>query len=230
MYDPRALLASVDTNPVLFLALGAFAMVFNYSFFAEAIRAGRRDKAFALPLTVSTAWFAHDISFVFRGGEWFGTYQHWYVELFWVALIPTSAFELLFIWQVWKYGKDEIFPSGTRAQYAWLLVGSVVAGLIIWYAAKEMLGDPIYIFTFGGVASLGVAYGIRRTATRGNATGQSALLWGAFTCMLITWYTAVFLFFGPVFQTPAQFLLEAFSIGGGAFLTVWTARLNGKLT
>lgn len=215
MYVASDLLSSVDSNPVLFIALGALAMVFNYTFFAEAIRAGRRDRVFVFPLMVSTLWFAHDLSFVLRGAEWFGTYGHWYVELFWVALIPTSLFELFFIRQVWVYGQDEILPGRSRRQFALLILGAELAGLIIWFATKEVLADSIYAFTFGGVAALAPILAMRRTIQRGDTKGQTPLLWLSFSAMLICWYTAVWLFFGPAFKTVPQVLLALLAIGGG---------------
>jgi hypothetical protein len=228
MYDSATILASVDANRVLFIALGGLAMVFNYTFFFEAIRAGRRDKVFAFPLAVSTVWFAHDLSFVLRMQEWFGQVSHWYVELFWVALIPTTLFEVAFIWQVWAYGQDEIMPRASRAQFGWFIGGSVVAGLVIWFAVKDVLADPLYVFTFGGVAALAPVFGARRTIARGDAKGQSPLLWGAFAAMLACWYTAVYIFFGPAFQTPQQLALPILSIGGGIAMAAWCLRLQAK--
>jgi len=224
VYVATDLLSSVDSNPILFIALGALAMVFNYTFFAEAIRAARRDRVFAFPLMVSTLWFAHDLSFVLRGFDWFGTYHHWYVELFFVALIPTTLFELFFIRQVWTYGQAEIMPGASRRQFALFILGAEVAGLIIWFATKEVLGDPIYAFTFGGVAALAPIMAIRRIIQRGDSKGQSPLLWLSFSAMLICWYTAVWLFFGPAFKTAPQVLLALLAIGGGLVM----ARLSSR--
>ncbi len=221
----------MDANPVLFIALGALAMVFNYTFFAEAIRVGRRDRVFVFPLMVSTLWFAHDLSFVLRGFEWFGTYRHWYVELFFIALIPTTLFEMIFIRQVWLYGQDEILPRRSRRQFALFILGAELAGLVVWFATKEVLGDPIYAFTFGGVAALAPIFAIRRMIQRNDTKGQSPLLWLSFSAMLCCWYAAVWLFFGPAVKTVPQVLLALLAIGGGLVMarlstraSVWTVQ------
>ena len=224
MYDSQAILAAVDANRVVFIALGALAMIFNYTFFAEAIRIGRRDKVFAFPLAVSTVWFAHDLSFVLRMNEWFGQVQHWYVELFWVALIPTTLFELGFIYQAWLYGQDEIMPGAPRSRYGWFIVGALAAGLVGWFAVKDFLADPIYAFTFGGVAFLAPVFAVRRSIARRDTKGQSALLWGAFSAMLVCWYLAIYLFFGPAFRTLPHVVLACWSIAAGLFMAQWSWR------
>ena len=113
MYDGRQTLTAIDHHMVWILALCSLAMVFNYIWFFAAYVIARREKVYSIPIFCTLFWFAGDGSFVARYNTWFHTYHHWYVELFWGALLFTVTFEVAYIVQAIQYGRKELLPSST---------------------------------------------------------------------------------------------------------------------
>ena len=226
-YDPYAILQSIDGNIVLFLILGSLAMTFNYIYFWAAAATTRRDRVYTFPLTCTTIWFAHDLSFVLLFNDWFDVYDHWYLKLFWVALIPTTLAEAYFIYQTWLYGKKELMPKASPAIFNAFMIVAIIFGLIVWYVIKQFLGDPIYAFTFGATGLIAPALVLGRILMRGDAKGQSITIWASYTGMQTCWLSATIIFFGDAFRTPQYLLMVAASIIGGIALAVITQRMSG---
>ena len=114
MYNTQDLLASIDQHRLPVLALCAFAMLGNYTFFFEAYRVSRREKIFTIPIFCTMFWFAHDLSFVYRFDIWWHQIDHWYVKAFWFALVLTVTFEAIYLRQVIRYGGKELLPAASQ--------------------------------------------------------------------------------------------------------------------
>ncbi|QIL73998.1 hypothetical protein G7048_26270 (plasmid) [Diaphorobacter sp. HDW4B] len=229
-YDPNLIFQSLDQHVVVFIAIGSLAMVFNYLYFYFAAQAARRDKVPTFPLACTTIWFAHDLSFVLMFDQWFNVYDHWYVKLFWVALIPTTLIELGYIYQTYLYGKKEILPNGSQKAYLAFVALSVLAGLVGWYSLKQFLDDPIYAYTFGSTGFMAPVFVLAKMARRGDAKGQSEKVWAAYTAMQLTWFSCPILFFGPAFREPWYLIMAATSVAGGLILTGLCIRMRRPST
>jgi hypothetical protein len=115
VYEPQEVLRTLDAHRWAVIAVCGAAMACNYVWFVEAMRVARRDRAFSLPPVCVLLWFAHDGSFALRYSTWFGTYHHWYPELFWAALTLTAAPGAFFIVQILRYGHHELAPDSASA-------------------------------------------------------------------------------------------------------------------
>lgn len=218
-YDPHAVLASIDQNVFLFLGISGTALVFNYIYFWQAGVSAKRDGFYTFPLACSTIWFAHDLSFVLLFNDWFNVYNHWYLKLFWLGLIPTTLFELFYIYQTWLYGKKELMPNASQALFNGFMAVAIIFGLIAWYALKQFLDDPLYVWTFGSTGLLAPALVLGLILKRGHTKGQSVLMWGSYVGMQTFWFSAAILVFGDAFRTPQYLLMAAASILGGVIVT-----------
>src|ERR1700730_19346401 len=116
MYDPQQVLAAIDQHKWPILALCAFAMLCNYTWFIAAVRQGFRDRVFPIPMFCTFFWLAGHGSMVLRYDQWFNVYRHWYVELFWLALVFTVVCELVFLYMTLRFGREELLPGATPAQ------------------------------------------------------------------------------------------------------------------
>jgi hypothetical protein len=201
-YNPQALLATIDANWLAVLAGGSIAMVFNYIFFWEAGRSAMRDSSPAFPLIACTIWFAHDLSFVLQYDAWFNLYDHWYLKLFWAALIPTTLFEGFYTWQAWRYGRAEFFPSATQGQWTAYVLGALALACLSWWAIKQLLDDPLYTWSFATTGALAAFFCLARAVRRGDGAGQSVLLWVSFCVMTAAWFTCEYVVFGGMFRHP----------------------------
>lgn len=225
MYEPFEVLQSIDDHKWAIIALCAAAMAFNYMWFISAYRASRRDRVYSVPLFCTFFWLAGDSSFVFRYDTWFNTYEHWYVELFWVALVFTVLFELVYVGQAIRYGRDELLPSWSQGRFAALIVAGAAAAMLVWAFLKQGLEDELYItyFDVANVAFPLMAVGL--LIRRRSSAGQTRLMWAGYTAMITCWFLASTLWFGPEFQSVERFALWGLCTVGGLGMLYAVSRM-----
>jgi len=211
-YDPQVLLNIIDAKWMFVIAGGGIAMILNYIFFYAAARNAIRDQSPAFPLIVCTTWFAHDLSFVLKFSEWFSVYDHWYLKLFWLALIPTTLFEVYYIRQTWRFGRSELHPNSSQDGWTAYVLGAVVLACVAWWGTKMVLDDPLYAWSFGAIGAFGPFYALARAVRRGDTAGQSVLMWGSYAAMTATWFTCTIVVFGGMFRHPVYIAVGAVSV------------------
>jgi hypothetical protein len=153
-YDAEATLARVSNHPGLVVALGAIALLANWYYFYECARLGRRDRVAPMALWATTIFIGHDGSYLLRYDDWFNGYDHWFPKLFWVGLIVTFSFEVIFFALTVRYGREELAPRLTERQWQLYCLGALVTGVLFWTIVKSVLSDPLYMMTF--VVTLGM--------------------------------------------------------------------------
>jgi hypothetical protein len=219
MYDGHETLASIDNNAVSILALCALAMVFNYTWFFASYAIARREKVYSIPIFCTLFWFAGDATFVAHYDTWFNSYRHWYVELFWGALLFTVLFEVLFIVQAIQYGRKELLPSASPRQFGALIIAGAAAAVVIWNFLNDSMGDPIAVAYFSVAnAALPLMY-VGILMRRRTSAGTAPLVWWGYLGMITCWFLAIALFFGPEFRSFWYLALWAVcTIAGGGVL------------
>jgi hypothetical protein len=227
MYDAHELLAHIDQNKWPVLIVCAFAMIGNYIFFIEAFRVARRDKIVTIPIFCTMFWFAHDLSFVYRYNEWFNVIDHWYVKLFWAALVLTVIFESVYLVQVLQYGRAELLPKASQAQFGLLVLAGVVGSCVCWEAVKFVLDDPVYAGSFG-IANLSyVLMGTALAVRRRSMAGQTPIIWVGYLILVVCWAGANTLWFGSSFRSVQWLSLDACCLIGGVGLLYASIRWPG---
>jgi hypothetical protein len=226
MYDARELLQSIDAHASLFMTLSTITLIFNYVFFVAAIMAGNRDRAFPFPLVACTLWFAHDVTYLLAYREWFEVYDHWYLKMFWWGLFPTSAIEAVYIWQVWRYGHDELMPGTSRQAFTLYVLAAIGAGAIAFYSLRNFMADPIFAYTFGTTGYLAVVFNIPRLLAKRDARGQSVVMWLAYLGMQGTWFVTTYMIFGQQFREAPYLVIGAGCALGGIFMVLACLRLK----
>lgn len=176
MYDPHAVLARVSDHAVLIVALGAVALLCNWYYFFECARLARRDRCTPMALWATTVFIGHDGSYLLRFDDWFHDYNHWFPKLFWVGLVVTFSFEVVFFVQTFRFGRKELAPGLGRAQWSAYCLGGLLYGVVSWAIVKHYLDDPLYLVTFlvtyGMCAPATIPFMIRRGARTGVGTRQ----------------------------------------------------------
>jgi hypothetical protein len=229
MYDGHETLASIDNNAVSILALCALAMVCNYTWFFASYMIARREKVYSIPIFCTLFWFAGDATFVAHYDTWFNTYHHWYVELFWGALLFTVLFEVLFIVQAIQYGRKELLPSASPRQFGALIIAGAVAAVVVWNFLNDSMGDPIAVAYFSVAnAALPLMY-VGILLRRRTSAGTAPLVWWGYLGMITCWFLAIALFFGPEFRSFWYLALWAVCTIGGAGVLVAVNRLPKTL-
>ena len=224
MYETQDLLARIDAHKWPVLIVCAFAMIGNYIFFIEAFRVARRDRIVTIPIFCTMFWFAHDLSFVYRFDIWFNQIDHWYVKLFWGALVLTVAFETVYLVQVLQYGKAELLPRASQAQFTALVIAGQVGACVCWEAVKFVLDDPVYAGSFG-IANLSyVLMGTALAVRRRSMFGQTPIIWVGYLILAVCWATANTLWFGDAFRSIQWLLLDACCVLGGIGLLYASVR------
>jgi len=171
VYDPGTVLNQVSNHVLLIVVLGALALLCNWFYFFECARLARRDRCAPMALWATTVFIGHDGSYLLKFNEWFRHYDHWFPKLFWVGLVITFCFEVIFFVQTIRFGRNELGPTLGQAQWTAYCFGALATGIVFWGVAKYYLDDPLYLMTFL------VTYGMCAPATiplmvrRGTRTG-----------------------------------------------------------
>ena len=219
MYDAHELLARIDDHTAPILIGFGIAMVFQTILMVSAVRVAARDRHISIPMFCIFFWFAHDLGCVVRFDTWFHTYDHWFMKCFWVGLLSALLLEFAYFAQIFKYGRQEYAPSWTPAQFAALIGAGVVVAVVAWEYLRSFLGDPLYL---AGPAPTMVAYvvfGVALYLRRRSAVGQTVVMWGSFTCMVVAWWVTVGIWFTGAFRSWQYIAMGIVCFVGGLVMT-----------
>lgn len=202
MYDPYEVLAAIDRHKWGIIALCGFAMICNYTWFFAAVRQGLRDRVFPIPVFCTFFWLAGDASMVWRYELWFTVFNHWYVKLFWAALVFTVGCELVFCWMILRFGRKELLPTWSQAQFSMLMIAGFAGTVILWSFVKYLIGDDLYISYFHLANIAGPPLAASMMIRRRSTAGTTPLIWTAYALMVGSWSLACTLWFGHPFGSP----------------------------
>ena len=206
MYDTQLVLNSIELMRWPILALCGFAMICNYTWFIEAVVRGFRDQVYPVPVFCTLFWLVGDGSMVLRYDLWFNVIDHWYVKLFWAALVLTVACELILLYMTIRFGRRELAPSLSQAQFTALMLAGVGMAALIWEFVKSLIGDELYINYFHLANFVGPVFAAGLVLRRNSRAGSSATIWIAYTLMIASWFVACALWFGEPFARPGFIL------------------------
>jgi hypothetical protein len=221
MYDPHLVLAALDANRFGVVAFCGLAMVFNYIWFALAAIRGFRDRVYPVPLFSTLFWLCGDGTGVLRHNLYFNVYHHWYLELFWGALVFTVSFEILFIYMTLRFGRRELAPDMSGTGFGLLMAAAAAIFIATWVYMQTFLKDDLNIIYFnlanmaGPIAFAGVM------ARRRSIAGTSSWVWIFYALMLASWYYAQATYFGPEFRTPVMLAFFAVNIASAIAMAVY---------
>ena len=204
MYDPQSVIQNISDNIVWFMVFGAVGMICNWWLLFECVKLGFRDKTYSIALFATYFWTAHDISFMLLWKTWFVELDFWVWKLFWLNISCSVVFEVIFYYQMIKFGLDELFPGlSKRAAITLLFAGQLIAFPVFWYVKMVMGGDPMFlsimVLTIFACPIFAIPIAMRRQSRR----GQSVLLNVIYIIMVVgiwsAWYVTDILFQSPWF-------------------------------
>ncbi|MDB5968378.1 MAG: hypothetical protein JWQ90_828 [Hydrocarboniphaga sp.] len=212
MYDPAAVLAAVDAHPVPVLLLCGAALLGNAIYYFESMRLGFRDRVYTMPLAGLYFFIPHDMSYALLWHKWFVEYDHWFLKLFWLGLVLTSASAWVFLWQLLRYGHQELLPQVSRAVFTALVLGGLALSTGVWIAVKAVLVDDLYLFAFGLTAFWCAPFGMSLILRRRSSIGQSRLMWVGYTAIPVFYWLAGLLYLPPYFRSLPWLALGAAAV------------------
>lgn len=225
MYDPHVLLQGVDDHVVPFLLLSAISFAGLIVWYYEAITVAERDRSFSMPPVITMVWLAHDATLVAHYSDWFGgPYDHWLMQLYWVAMICTSAVEVWFVFQLLRFGRKELAPGLSQAAFTVAVLAALAGTVVIWLALKRVVADDLFQVTFALTAAMFPPFGMALLLRRGSRRGQTVRMWAGFTVAPTFWFLATVVAFGPPFRSAVWILLGVVTATWGALTTVLVAR------
>ena len=225
MYDTKVVLAAIDAHAPYILALCGMAMLFNYIYFIDAARRGFRDKVYPFSVFSTLFWLSGDSSVVLNYELAFHVVNHWYLKLFWVALVFTVAFELLYLSMILRFGRKELAPDMGQPQFVATVLGGLVLMFIAYTFIKTRMGDTLVIDYFCLANLAGPAFGWYLVSRRKTRAGTSPLIWVCYTMLVVCWSSALALFFGAPFASPEYLTLYAVTIAASVVVTLKVMRL-----
>ena len=207
VYDPDTVLRAIDRNAVAVVAIGGASILAMFVFFIEAIRSSRRDHVYSMALWMTALWFPHDWSYLFRFHDWFGgRYSHWFMQLFWVAIIVTAVSETTYAVQTIRYGRAQLSPQHSQHGHAMRILAVLAAGVISWSLLKGALDDHLYLLSFMATLMWGGPSGHAMLSRYPDGRGQVQSTWIAFSAMAVLYSITSICFFGGGFFHSWQYV------------------------
>jgi hypothetical protein len=121
--------------------------------------------------------------------------------MWWFALVGTVVLELVMLYQVYRYGREELWPGlSKRAFGALLLLGTLGVGAL-WALVKATLDDELYFISYAITAVFSVPFHTAIMSRRQSRAGQSVMMELSTIVMLLS-ETAAFVQVAPVFHSP----------------------------
>ncbi|MGQ0465924.1 MAG: hypothetical protein ACT4QG_11450 [Sporichthyaceae bacterium] len=182
-YDPSVVIENSDSGVrmAVILVLMAIAGLGGYMQYYGAIKTGRRDKMYCIPLATNLWNFAHDTTFVASYSSWFDNENElWILKLFWFGLIVFSILELVVISHIVRFARKDLWGDGCTVVQA-IAIYSVlqlfVFGIFWWFQA--ITDDPLEYYGLATTVLMASAFNISMMRARGSQRGMSEfILWG----------------------------------------------------
>lgn len=224
MYDPISTLQTIDRHAVAVIGLCVVALIFNYAYFGESLRLGFKHKTYSVPASVTLVFLPHDISYLLQFSKWFETYDHWFCKLWWVGLIFTASIEMVFFYQLLRYGREEILPQLSQRAYVGVMMLALLVAAGAWMTVKQALNDDLYLFSFGWTLFWGAPLAISMMVRRGSTRGQSKWMWVSYSLMAIFYWAATAIV-DPYFRSVGWLTVLALALGCAAANLWFVSRL-----
>ena len=212
MYAYKAALAAIDGNTTRIMIYLMTTVVFAFLYFVIALRMAIKQQVYVVPFIGAALFFWHDLTFVLQYDLWFHVYNHWWVKMWWYALCGTVALELLMIYQVFRYGHQELWPNLSRNAYGALIVLGTLGIGAMWYLIKISLQDELFFITFAITAVFSVPFHTAIMSRRQSRAGQSIVM-ELSTIVMLLCLSAAFTQVDPFFSsTPYRLFVAAFTL------------------
>jgi len=219
MYDPHAALAAIDAHSFSILACLLATVIAVFVYFFIAVRMAIRQQVYVVPFVGAAVFLWHDFTFVTLYEQWFTLYDHWWVKMWWLALLASVGFELFLVYQVIRYGHKELFPGISRRAFTALVVLGTLGVGGGWWLVKASIGDPLFFITFAITAVWSVPFHTALMCRRQSRAGQSIVM-EASTIVMILSLSAAFAQIDPFFRSPPYLaFVAAFSFW--ALANIW---------
>lgn len=225
MYDADVLLAAVDANAVPVLSLCAVALVGNYIYWIQSLRAGWKHRVHTMPIGCVLFFLPHDATFVAYYGKWFVEYDHWFLKLWWCGLCVTVLMELAFLYLILKFARRALMPNVTDALFTAMILGGLAAVTVAWLVVKSSMNDEFFLIIFGITIFWCAPFTFGMMAVRNSAVGQLPSAWAGFLLMPLAYWPALFLL-DEYFRSPLWLLLGAVTVAFGCVNIFYIGQLN----
>jgi len=213
MYDATAALQAIDLHATTILACLMVTVVFAFIYFFIAFAMAVKQKVYVVPFIGAAVFLWHDFTFVLMYNQWFHVYNHWWVKMWWYALCGTVFLELVMLYQVYRYGHQELWPNLSKRAFGALIVLGTLGIGMMWALVKISLGDPLFFITFAITASFSVPFHTALMSRRQSRAGQSIAM--ELSTIVMLWsLTGAFAQIAPFFRSAGY-------LGFVAVFTLW---------
>jgi hypothetical protein len=220
MYDVQTALNNIDQHTLPIMICLMLAVFFAFLYFVIAMRITLKEKVYVVPFIGAALFFWHDFTFVLNYDKWFHVYNHWWLKMWWFALVGTVVFELLMIYYVFKYGHKELMPNISKQAFGALVVLGTLGVGSFWALLKYSMGDELFFCTFAITASFSVPFHTAIMCKRQSRVGQSIVMELATIVMLLS-LSAVNLQVAPAFFSSPYYLAFVVCLVIWPLVNIW---------
>ncbi len=114
------------------MACLAVTVVFAFVYFFIAFALARKQQVYVVPFTGAALFFWHDLSFVLFYDKWFSVYDHWWLKMWWFALVGTVSTIVMLL------SETAAFVQVAPVFHSPVYLG-FVAALVLWPLANVWL-------------------------------------------------------------------------------------------
>jgi hypothetical protein len=230
-YDANAVLAALDANKTLVNYCLLFALPFTFIYFLTGVRLAIRQQVYTVPFLACAFFVWHDGGYVLIFQHWSEAYQHhWWLARWEYPLVGTVALEAFLIWQFIKYGREELLPETTPAQFGALAVLCTLGLGAFWWLLKVTLADELAIVSFVITAAFpAIPFHTGMILRRKSRVGQS--IWMQVSVLLVHLsMSAIGMIVAPAFFRAPPYITYCVTMSLWALLNVWLISRYPKLT
>lgn len=200
-YDAVEALRTIDANTLPIMVCLLTTVIFAFLYFFIALRMAIKQKVYVVPFIGSALFFWHDLTFVLMYDKWFNVYNHWWVKMWWFALVGTVALELFMLYQIYQYGHKELWPKLSKRAFGALIVLGTLGIGAMWALIKFSMDDELFFITFAITAVFSVPFHTALMQRRQSRAGQSIAM-ELSTIVMILSLTGVFVQINEFFRSP----------------------------
>ena len=211
-YDPATVVAATSQNLIWVVSACALSFAGAYMQYFGALSMGFKHRTYSIPLICNLWNFAHDTTFVMNFHHWFHEVDWWMVKAFWFALVVFATCECVVMYQLLRYGRQDVFPGMSLAQATASYIGLQIFMYGVFWWLLAMIQDPYYLIMFSTATVLAPVFNISLMRARGSRKGFSMTMLVGYV-FLCAGFWLWMLQIDPFFRSPFILMIALGSTG-----------------
>ena len=213
-YDPAVIVANTAAHLPWVLLVSGLAFLGGFVQMIGGLYMGFKHRTHGVPLFCAAWFLAHDATYFMNYHHWFYENDFWVAKANWFTMGFYVITELIVMFQILKYSREEVFPGMGFAQALLGLVGIVVLNFALFWWFMSLIRDPLYLLKFASTVLMGPVWLIPMMRARGSRKGFNAVSIGGVVLLSAAFWPWLFLV-EPYFLQPMIVVVAILNVAMG---------------